>query len=50
MPHCDEISVPYPPEDMQSSSESERSATEGEYYQEEIYDDAPQAVFTNVAK
>ena len=41
--HCDEIPVPNPPADMQSSSESEfeRRATEGEYYQEEINDNAP---------
>ena len=43
MPHSDEIPVPNPLKNMQNSSESEfeRSATEGEYYQEEICDDAP---------
>ena len=35
MPHCDEILVSNPPADMQnlSESESDKSGTEGEYYE-----------------
>ncbi|CAK8672735.1 unnamed protein product [Clavelina lepadiformis] len=41
VPHCDEIPVPNPLTEMQSSSESERSAGDGEHYQEGINDDSP---------
>ena len=42
-PHCDEIPVPNPLAEMQSSleSKSKRIASDGEHYQKEINNDSP---------